>query len=383
MAKTKLKIGFVLDDGLDKPDGVQQYILSLGEWMRAHGHDVHYLVGQTDRTDIPNVHSLARNISVRSNGGNRLTIPIFSSPRGLRNFLRQAKFDVLHVQTPYHPFMGEQLILGADKRTAVVGTFHIAPYSRLITLATRALGLWCRRSLKRFDAMLSVSRAAQSFAKATFRIDSVILPNVVDYQRFHQAKAFGRYDDQTPTILFLGRLVPRKGCRLLLEAVAQLVTEPDVPRFRVLVCGRGPLEDELKAFCTEHGLSDRVEFVGFVAEEDKPRYYASADIAVFPSSGGESFGIVLLEAMAAGRAAVLGGDNPGYRSVLEARPDALFDPADAAGLAVTLRTMLSDADARHNLQERQAEYVKSFDIEVVGLQILTVYEEALHTRRNL
>src|SRR4051812_3995826 len=115
---TGLKIGLVLDTSLDPTDGVQQYVISVGEWLRGRGHDVHYLVGQTARHDLPNVHSLARNIGVVFNG-NRTTIPLPTSRRKLRRFLDRQRFDVLHVQTPHSPFMSQRLILVADKRTAI------------------------------------------------------------------------------------------------------------------------------------------------------------------------------------------------------------------------------------------------------------------------
>src|ERR1039458_8447904 len=104
-----LKVGFVLDDSLDKTDGVQQYILSLGSWLKQQGHDVHYLVGETVRTDIPNVHSLSRNINARFNS-NRMSTPLPASPARIRKLLEDVQFDVLHVQIPYSPFLAQQII---------------------------------------------------------------------------------------------------------------------------------------------------------------------------------------------------------------------------------------------------------------------------------
>lgn len=377
-----LKVGMVLDDGLDKPDGVQQYVLDIGTWLSAQGHDVHYLVGETTRTDIPQVHSLSRNIAVNSNG-NRLTIPLFARRSQLRDFLRQHQFDVLHIQTPYSPMMGEQLILLAPKQTAIIGTFHILPNNQLILVGTALLGWWSRRSLRRFDSMLSVSTAAQDFALQTFAVNSQVLPNVVDYERFKTAKPFKQYTDKVPTILFLGRLVPRKGCQTLLHAVAELSRQMNVPPFRVVICGRGPLEAKLRRYVAENGIQNLVEFTGFVSEEDKPRYYASADIAVFPSSGGESFGIVLLEAMASGKAAVLAGDNPGYRSVMHPKPELLFDPNNAGMLAQRIRELLADSKKRHGLARWGSTYTKDFDVHTVGAQLLDVYHQALHTKHKL
>src|SRR5581483_12518242 len=118
------------------------------------------------------------------------------------------------------------------------------------------------------------------------------------------------YDDNKLTVLYFGRLVARKGCLQLLEAVNELVSQQlSLPDFRVVICGSGPEKSKLEAYVSKHGLSPYVEFRGFIKEEDKPSYYGSADIAVFPSYGGESFGIVLLEAMASGRAAVLAANN--------------------------------------------------------------------------
>jgi len=380
MPTTKqLKIGLVLDTSLDPMDGVQQYVVAIGEWLRSQGHNVSYLVGQTETRDLPQIHSLARNISVRFNG-NRTTIPLPVNRRKLRKFLTTEQFDVLHVQIPHSPFLSHRLVLEAPPQTAVIGTFHVAPYSQLVSFANLALGVAVRQSLKRFDAIVSVSSIAQSFAHKTFKINSQVLPNVVDYQLFHTAKPLPQYQDDTLTILFLGRLVPRKGCKLLLDAVAQL-KEAEVPKFRVVICGKGPLQDDLQRFVAERQLGEFVEFVGFVSETDKPRYYASADISVFPSSAGESFGIVLIEAMASGRAVVLAGDNPGYRSVMEPRPELLFDPTDSRALAAKLETYLNDTAARQAAQQWGEHYTERFDTAVVGQKLVELYRQALRKRR--
>lgn len=377
-----LKIGLVLDTSLDPQDGVQQYVVSIGEWLRSEGNDIHYLVGQTSERDLPNVHSLARNISVRFNGS-RTTIPLPTNRRKLREFLQAEDFDVLHVQMPHSPFMGQRIVLAADSRAAVIGTFHILPYDKLSSVGNKALGIWLRPSLKRFDQIMSVSTAAAEFARKSFGIRTGVLPNVIDYKRFHNASALLQYADNTSTILFLGRLVERKGCQLLLQALALLAKDIEQSNLRVLICGRGHLDNKLKQFVKHNGLDRIVEFAGFVSEEDKPRYYASADIAVFPSSSGESFGIVLLEAMANGRAAVLAGDNPGYRSVMSPRPDLLFNPQDAGILAKKLKRYILDRSLRKAAASWGESYSKEFDINAVGPRLLDVYNKALLKRRSL
>lgn len=376
-----LKIGFVLDDTLDTADGVQQYIMTLSTWLKAQGHDVHYLVGETKRTDIPQVHSLSRNLKVRFNR-NRMSIPLPASRPRLRELLRREQFDILHVQLPFSPFLAGRIIGVAPPDTAIVGTFHIAPHSRVVHGANRMLHVLTQRSLRRFDAIMSVSPVAQSFAGKTFRIDSQVVPNTVDTKPYASAKSLSAYKD-VQTILFLGRLVERKGCRYLLEAVAHMEKAGDVQSpYKVLICGKGPLEPALRRFASEKHISHLVEFVGFVDEADKPRYMASADIAIFPSTGGESFGIVLIEAMAASRGVVLAGNNPGYASVMHNHPESLFNPRHTVALADKLRGYLNDPLVRRKAKQWQRSEVQQYDVASVGARVTEVYHEALHKRRG-
>ena len=171
--------------------------------------------------------------------------------------------------------------------------------------------------------------------------------------------------------------MPRKGCQILLDAISLLNKDSKVPAFKLVICGKGFLESSLKNFVNTNILEDVVEFVGFVSEEDKPSYYASADISVFPSSGGESFGIVLIEAMACGKAAILAGDNAGYRSVLGSKPEMLFDPLDSVALANALKELLTDDSERENSANWGKNYVKTFDIKKVGPEILDIYQTTL------
>lgn len=377
----KLKVGLVLDDSLDRADGVQQYVLVLGEWLAAQGHDVHYLVGETKRTDVPNVHSLARNIKVRFNK-NRMAIPLPARLSAIRELLQRRQFDVLHVQVPYSPALAGRVIKAAGPHTAVVGTFHILPYSKFVTAANYALRQAVRGSLKRFDVIASNSQATAEFAKKIYKIDGPVIPLPLHLEKFYNAKPFPAYKTGQ-TVMFLGRLVERKGCQYLLQAVAHAVGNKTWPKdARVVVCGAGHLETVLKKYAAQHSLGDLVEFAGYITEEDKPRYLASADVVVYPSTGGESFGIVLLEAMAASPGVVLAGDNPGYASVMAPRPQSLFDPHDTAALSQKIVHYLADKKARAAANEWQRAYIRKFDMPVVGKQLMSLYEEAMRKRRD-
>ena len=371
-----LKIGLVLDDSLDRPDGVQQYVLTVGAWLSDQGHEVHYLVGQTVRTDLPNLHSLSRNISVKFNQ-NRMRMPLPASRRQLKAFLTAEKFDVLHVQMPYSPFLAGRIITSAPAATAVVGTFHILPYSNLVAAANRVLAWWIHHSLRRFDAIMSVSSAAAKFARQVYGIDSQVVPNAVDIKRFKTAQP-SRHEGLN--ILYLGRLVPRKGCRTLLEAVAKLQATPKLPAYTVQIAGRGPLEESLKSYAAAQQIDSCVNFLGFIDEADKPKLMAGADISVFPSSGGESFGIVLVEAMASGASLVLAGDNDGYRTVMGDFPDTLFAPTNADQLAEKLSYYILHAAERRSLAAQLAKAAESYDSGVVGQQIVKLYRHALQAK---
>jgi phosphatidylinositol alpha-mannosyltransferase len=367
-----VKIGLVLDDTLDKPDGVQQYVLLLGAWLTSQGHDVHYLVGHTTRTDVPNIHSLSRNVKVSFNQ-NKLSIPLPASRRRIKALLNELNLDVLHVQMPYSPFMAGRVISAAKPRTAIIGTFHILPFSRFEARATKLLGAILRPTLKRFSSVIAVSSAAASFAHSSFGVTPDVIPNMVDVEGFRRATSSIQKDTGHCTIVFLGRLVPRKGALELLHAVRALPAEVR-QKLTVKIGGKGELLPVLEAYVRDNELSDTVQFDGFIEEAAKPAYLAQADIAVFPSLGGESFGIVLVEAMAAGAGVTMGGDNPGYRSVLGHWPEAICNPRDAGAFSDQLEQLITQPELCASIHIEQVAAVQAYDMSVVGTQILDIYK---------
>ena len=374
-----MRIGLVLDESFDHPDGVQQYMRQVGQWLSSQGHDVFYLVGETKRTDIPGIHSLSRNVRVKFNG-NWLSMPMPVSRKKLRATLDELKLDVLHIQTPYSPFMAGRLMQLATNDMAVVGTFHILPYSWLANVGSIGLQLVNARSARRFDAVMAVSEPAKDFARLRYKFDCQVVPNTFDDRVFAAAVSKA---GKTKNIVFLGRLVQRKGALYLLRAIAHLRHEHRLPSdWRVIVGGKGGLHAELEAYINTHGLGDVVTLSGFVSEGDKPNFLAQADIAVFPSTGGESFGISLLEAMAASRGVVIAGDNPGYRSVMAGFEAQLIEPQDITAFADTLAYWMQNDTMRMTQAAAQHAYVKKFDENVVGPAIEAVYTKALQTRRS-
>ena len=371
---TVVKIGFVLDDGLDPPDGVQQYVLTLGRWFVKQGHDVHYLVGQTSRSDIPQVHSLAKNVKVSFNG-NKMTIPLGVSVNRIRQILKDQQFDVLHVQMPYSPQFAGRVIAAADDSTAVIGTFHILPYGRLQAWGAKILKLLINKSLQRFDAIVAVSGAAQEFASKAMNIDSTIVPNAVDLVNFKAGKKIDKYDDSKQNIIFLGRLVERKGCMQLLKAYELLRNQGNANDTRLIIAGDGPDRTKIENFIKQNNLTDHVVMVGWLSEDEKPDYLKTADIAVMPSLSGESFGIVLVEAIASGAGVVVGGDNPGYRFVLNNESRVLVDPYNTQSFVDTLVKLLTDKQLKKTLNISQNKRITEFDVPIIGDKLLKIYKD--------
>lgn len=375
MPTAKLKIGFVFDDSLDSADGVAQYVKTIGAWLSGQGHEVRYLVGETKLTEWSGgkVYSLAKNIKVRFNG-NKLSMPGFSRRRRIKQVLAAENFDVLHIMVPYSPLLAARIINLAPEKTAIVGTFHIFPAGWLSRFGSRLLRLALAYSGRRFHKMLAVSQASADFARSAYGLDPQVLPNAVEISRFRVANP-----EEQKDIVFLGRLVERKGARELLEAFNLLSQE--MPDVKLKIAGKGALDADLKKYVRVNDLSGRVEFLGFISEEEKARLLAGAAIACFPSLYGEAFGIVLIEAMAAGAGVVLGGDNPGYRSVLGEQEVLLVNPKDKEELATRLKLLLTDKKLADILHDWQESTIKQYDVATVGRQLEDIYRKQIALKK--
>lgn len=378
MADGRLRIALAYDDSLDHVGGIPQYITTLASSLMSVGHDVTLLVGETSMAQVGDcpVRSLARNLTVRFNG-NRLRMPVLADRAAIRAAARDEPFDVVHVQVPYSPIMAGRLIRLLPTSTAVVGTFHVAAEHVMPRIGARALAMATVATRKRFDEMICVSGYAEQFARSTFGIRCCeVVPNMVDVAAF-RAQPLSLPDK--PTIVSLGALVPRKGPLQLVEAFA--LVRADIPDARLVIGGDGPLRGRLARRISRLGLTGAVELVGLVPEADKAAFLREAHVACFPSSFGESFGVVLLEAMAAGGPAVLAGDNGGYAEVFGDLPEALCKPEPAA-LAMALGRLLREADQRQRLAAHQHRLVDRFDAGAVVPRILDVYARALRTRKT-
>lgn len=376
-----LTIGFVFDDTLDALDGVQQHIITIGTELVRRGHDVHYLVGETHHSPVPQTVSLARNVMVSFNG-NRMRIPLPVRKREIRAALAHNNYDILHIQAPYSPLFGGRVLECAPQSTGVVATYHIAPIDRRARYGGRALGLVNAHSHRRVDEVIAVSQVAAQYAQFTAHTHGTIIANPVNVEKFATAAHRATRDAAHPHIVFLGRLVPRKGAQLLLDALdyGERHGMFPMPGLHVTIAGEGPLMDD----CVQRAarLRTSVQFVGTV-DEGKADLLASADVAVFPAIGGETFGIVLPEAIASGAGVTLAGDNPGYRWTMRGDEDALFSvgPDHARVLAERIERALTDAPWARRLHAREEALLDRYNVQAVTDEVEQVYARAIADRR--
>jgi phosphatidyl-myo-inositol alpha-mannosyltransferase len=369
-----VRIGIVCPYSFDVPGGVQNHVHDLAETLIGLGHEVSVLAPTEEEDRLPDyVVSTGRAVPVRYHGSvARLQFGPISAAR-VRRWLAAGRFDVLHVHEPINPSVAMLAVLYA--RGPVVATFHTAmTRSRAITAAQGMLQL----VLEKITARIAVSDLARRVQVEHLAGDAWEIPNGVAVAKFAAARPLAGWPGEGGAVGFLGRFTePRKGFPILLDGFARIARYR--PGLRLLVAGPGDL-DEMEV---PPGLRERITFLGRVSEQDKARMLCSVDVYVAPNTGGESFGMILTEAMAAGTP-VLASDLDAFRRVLDGgRAGALFPVGDAAALATGLTGLLDDAGRREQLSSRAREVVAGFDWPVVAQRVLEVYATAIEATPRL
>ncbi|MEV7569774.1 glycosyltransferase family 4 protein [Streptomyces tanashiensis] len=360
-----MKIGIVCPYSWDVPGGVQFHIRDLAEHLIRLGHEVSVLAPADDDTPLPPyVVSAGRAVPVSYNGSvARLSFGFLSAAR-VRRWLHDGTFDVVHIHEPTSPSLG--LLTCWAAQGPIVATFHTSnPRSRAMIAAYPIL----QPALEKISARIAVSEYARRTLVEHLGGDAVVIPNGVDVDFF--ARAEPKKEWQGETLGFIGRIdEPRKGLPVLMRALPKILTER--PGARLLVAGRGDEEEAVASLPA--GMRSRVEFLGMVSDEDKARLLRSVDVYVAPNTGGESFGIILVEALSAG-APVLASDLDAFAQVLDqGAAGELFANEDADALADAAIALLGDAPRRAELSARGSAHVRRFDWTTVGADILAVYE---------
>ncbi|GGP64005.1 glycosyltransferase family 4 protein [Streptomyces abikoensis] len=360
-----MRIGIVCPYSWDVPGGVQFHIRDLAEHLIRLGHEVSVLAPADDDTPLPPfVVSAGRAVPVPYNGSvARLNFGFLSAAR-VRRWLHDGDFDVIHIHEPTSPSLG--LLTCWAAQGPIVATFHTSnPRSRAMIAAYPIL----QPALEKISARIAVSEYARRTLVEHLGGDAVVIPNGVDVDFF--ASAEPRPEWQGGTIGFIGRIdEPRKGLPVVMRALPRILAER--PDTRLLVAGRGDEEEAVATLPPE--MRGNVEFLGMVSDEEKARLLRSVDLYVAPNTGGESFGIILVEALSAG-APVLASDLDAFTQVLDqGAAGELFANEDADALADAALRLLADPARRAELSERGSRHVRRFDWSTVGADILAVYE---------
>lgn len=373
MQQRKLRVGIVCPYSFDAPGGVQFHVRDLAEALMERGHSVSVLAPADEGTVIPPyITSAGKAIPIKYNGSvARLTFGPRAAAK-VRRWLVEGQFDVLHLHEPMTPSVS-MLALWIAKGP-IVGTFHT---SLVRSKALQFVSPLVRSSLEKFSARIAVSEDARRTLIDHLGGDAVVVPNGVYVDLFTQAQPQEQWvgTAERPTIAFLGRLdEPRKGLPVLTAAIPQVLKK--YPGARFLIAGRG--DDGMALAIETLGVDAKnVEFLGGISDEDKASLLSSVDLYIAPQTGGESFGIVLVEAMSAG-AAVVASNIGAFERVLDyGKAGFMFEVGDPKELARAIDRALANPQEREQKTARATEFVQQFDWSEVTSKVLTVYEMVL------
>jgi phosphatidyl-myo-inositol alpha-mannosyltransferase len=362
-----VKIGLVTPYAYPLPGGVNEHVRFLYENLRLRGHDIRIITSShgLQRASEGDVIRIGKGFSVPTNGSvGTITIsPRFVSQ--VKDVLERERFDVLHFHEPFVPFLS--LIVLRYSTSVNVATFHAyAGFSPAMELGSKTLPSYA----KRLHGRIAVSAAARHFVDRFFPGDYKVIPNGVNVGRYRRAVPIARWQDGTPNVLFVGRLEDRKGLPHLLKAF-RLIRKSGLEA-RLLIVGSGPQEREARRYVLTRGLQN-VEFLGRVSDAEKAQLFRTADVFVSPATGRESFGIVLLEAMAAG-APIVCSDIHGYKGVVQRGTSALLvPPRDPKALASAISELLLDPTLRARLSAAGMERAQQFSWENVTAKVEEYY----------
>ncbi len=363
----KLNIGIVCPYGWDAPGGVQAHIADLRNFLIGQGHQVSVLAPTADEDALPDwVVNAGKPIPVPYNGAvARVLFGPIAFAR-VKQWISENEFDLLHLHEPAIPSISLLACWAAEG--AMVGTFHVSAKRQKASFAIVPI---LEPVIEKLSARIAVSEAARQTLRDHLETDAVVIPNGINAELM-RGKVRSEWGEQT--LGFMGRFnEPRKGLKVLIDALP--IISRFMPEIKVLVAGPGNPDEFLKEIDPQ--LRNRIQFLGRLTEDEKADFMTSVSAFVAPNTGGESFGIILAEALAGG-AAVVAADIPAFDALLEhGKYGKLFKSEDSTDLAKVVIELLRNKEERDSLAMSGQEYAQRFDWSVVGEEIFEVYEMAI------
>lgn len=367
-----MKIGLICPYNLCYGGGVQEYVLAMQAELKRRGHSA-YIITPSVKEKCEQIHHdtlfIGTSTDLKSPFHTTAQVSASINPEEIDQILSEHDFDILHFHEPWVPVLSRQIL--GKSRSVNVATFHAKlPDTVVSRTIEKVITPYTKSILKDLDVLTAVSDAGAQYVRTLTKQDIHIIPNGIDLKKYRVTRKPVEQDSKT--ILYIGRLERRKGIQHLLDAFDRL----DDENVRLIIAGTGTDREKLEEHVHEQGIK-RVEFLGFVSEQKKLELLAEADLFCSPAVFGESFGIVLLEAMATGTVTVA-ANNPGYVSVLKGRGAlSLVNPRDVEEFARRLHLMLYDQELRKLWQKWAKEYIQQFDYVKVVDKHEALYKELL------
>jgi len=377
-----MKIGLVCPYNIYKGGGVQECVRELQAELNNNGHDAYIITPKPRGEKVKSINTkniifIGASADIRSPF--QATVAQISATvdiNAIDKMMKEYQFDVINYHEPWVPLLSVQIL--ARSKSANVATFHAKlPETAMSKAVERAITPYTKSILKALHVSTAVSSAAAEYYTSISKKDPVIIPNGVNLKKYQSYKPKSKTSKDT--ILYIGRLEKRKGVRYLISAFKQL--QHQHPEYKLIIAGDGPDRDKLEKMVQAKNIKN-VTFTGYIDEQTKLELLSTSRIYCAPAIFGESFGIVLLEAMASG-AVVVAGDNPGYSSVMNGRGSlSIVNPKDQKDFTRKLELMMTDEDVRASWREWADNYVKQFDYKNVTKNYIDVYERAMNNRKN-
>jgi len=372
-----MKIGLVCPYNIAKGGGVQEIVKAMQTELVRRGHDVVIITPQPREPYVDDGRRViflgsATDVKTPLNTTAQFSASMLTDE--IDSMLEHEKFDVLHFHEPWIPVLSRQIL--SRSKTVNVATFHAKlPETVVSRTVAKVITPYTKPLLRHIDSFTAVSEAAAEYLLSLADVPVEIIPNGIDLKHFKKTAATPQKPaNGLKTILYVGRLEGRKGVKYLLRAFAEL--EAREPNVRLVIAGDGVDREKLEAEAVELGLR-QVEFLGYIDEATKKQLLQTADVFCSPAIYGESFGVVLLEALASGLVTVA-GDNPGYEAVMQGLGKlSLVNPKDTSQFAHRLQLLLTDDDLRALWQRWAKDYVRQFDYPKIVDRYEAVYEVAI------